>query len=590
MGNSDWKQKYYDNLEALEKNEERWSQLESGLRRLLSRLSFVGEGRSEKLDLRLEQLRNKVRSENLAPLQKLIDGVVKLAESQSGDETGLDEAKLRQVMVGLLKQADFQKPFIKRSTAINRRLAKESFSVELLSDFGGLFIDHLKASGESGDQPTSSVLGRLFKKDVSEAAPVSESRPEAPSLENEIQALDVFLFLLDSLSTSGISRVELDLLRREVEGAKTRREFEQLARQLGNLITPEGGARPEPEEVLLKLMETLELPADSQEEASVLQAKLRRGVADSELFSITEQIASLVGQLREKAESEREAVERFLLQLSEQLQYLDSELNDIGREGGEIFSDSRSMNEEVNSHVSGLHASVAAATDLSELKLTITESLSNLQEHMRKHREEEDGRVEQFKGNIKGLKVKLEEMEQNSSELKKQVRDAREEAYIDALTGVNNRHGFDVKMEQEFNRWQRYEYPMSLIMLDIDFFKKVNDTYGHQAGDKVLGVLGQLLKKQTREVDLVGRYGGEEFVVLLPETGRTSAHGVAEKIRQTVEKMGFHSEGSRVPLTLSCGVASFEKDEKPMDVIKRADKALYEAKSSGRNRSEVAIP
>ncbi len=145
--------------------------------------------------------------------------------------------------------------------------------------------------------------------------------------------------------------------------------------------------------------------------------------------------------------------------------------------------------------------------------------------------------------------------------LKKQVRDAREEAYIDALTGVNNRHGFDVKMEQEFNRWQRYEYPMSLIMLDIDFFKKVNDTYGHQAGDKVPGVLGQLLKKQTREVDLVGRYGGEEFVVLLPETGRTSAHGVAEKIRQTDEKMGFYSEGSRVPLTLSCGVVSFEKDE-----------------------------
>jgi len=181
-------------------------------------------------------------------------------------------------------------------------------------------------------------------------------------------------------------------------------------------------------------------------------------------------------------------------------------------------------------------------------------------------------------------------MEQDSSQLKKQVRSAREEAYRDALTDVNNRRGFDIKMDQEFVRWQRYEYPMSLIMLDIDFFKKINDTYGHQAGDKVLAVVGRLLKNQTREIDIVGRYGGEEFIILLPETGRTSARGVAEKIRQSVEKKGFHSEGKRVPMTLSCGIASFEQGEKPGDVIKRADKALYEAKSNGRNRSEVAFP
>jgi len=396
VADNDWKQKYFDSLEELELREKRWAQLESGLRRTLSRLSFIGDGRSENLDQRLEQLRNRVRSEDLAALQRMVDGLVKLAENHARDGTGLDETRLRQVMSDLLQQADFPKPFKKRIAEINRRLNKESLSTGLMSDFGELFIDLQKTGGEKSGQSGNGMLSRLFNKQAPGRASDHAATTESAASEGAAQALDIFLFLLDALRDSGISRVELDLLHREVEETKTQHELEQLARQLSDLITPDGGARPEPGEVLLQLLQSLELAPDSQDESSILQAKLRRGVADTELPTTIAQIADLVAQLRQQAENEREVVESFLLQLSEQLRYLDSELNDISHEGKQVFSDSRSINEHLNNHVSGLHASVAAATDLNELKLTVSDSLSNLQERLRRHREVENRRIESF--------------------------------------------------------------------------------------------------------------------------------------------------------------------------------------------------
>jgi len=175
-------------------------------------------------------------------------------------------------------------------------------------------------------------------------------------------------------------------------------------------------------------------------------------------------------------------------------------------------------------------------------------------------------------------------MEGYFEELNKSVEEAREQAFKDALTGLNNRNAFDTKLKQEYLRWDRYGFPMSLIVLDIDFFKNVNDTYGHLAGDKVLQVIGRLMKTATREVDFAARYGGEEFVVLLPETDTKSAYKVAEKIRKMVEKKPFHSGDSQVTVTISAGIASFVKGDKRKDPFARADDALYRAKREGRNR------
>ena len=162
----------------------------------------------------------------------------------------------------------------------------------------------------------------------------------------------------------------------------------------------------------------------------------------------------------------------------------------------------------------------------------------------------------------------------------------RELSVRDELTGLYNRRHFQGVLQMEWKRTTRFRRPMSLLMIDIDHFKEFNDTFGHPFGDKVLKVLSNLILKNLREVDTVARFGGEEFVILLPDTGLEGAMVVAEKLRGLVEAERFAGEHQRIiPLTISIGVSSFPEDVREMDdLIDHADVALYEAKDNGRNR------
>ena len=159
-------------------------------------------------------------------------------------------------------------------------------------------------------------------------------------------------------------------------------------------------------------------------------------------------------------------------------------------------------------------------------------------------------------------------------------------AATDTLTGLANRRTFDAHLKSEFQRAQRFSESFALLLLDIDHFKQVNDTYGHQAGDEVLKSLARIFKKHTRDVDIAARYGGEEFVAILPESDEANAHAVAERIRAAVAQKPFVLPGGNaVPGTISIGVACYPDCADSMDqVVEHADQAMYLAKQTGRNR------
>ncbi len=163
----------------------------------------------------------------------------------------------------------------------------------------------------------------------------------------------------------------------------------------------------------------------------------------------------------------------------------------------------------------------------------------------------------------------------------------RELSVTDELTGVHNRRHFQQMLQMEWKRAVRFERPLSLVMLDIDHFKDYNDTYLHVEGDKVLKGIGRILRTNLREVDTVARFGGEEFVLLLPDTDKHGAIAAAEKVRKLVEQERFVSDKGEPtrPVTISCGVATYPDDVNQMeDLIDHADIALYKAKSGGRNQ------
>jgi two-component system, cell cycle response regulator len=156
---------------------------------------------------------------------------------------------------------------------------------------------------------------------------------------------------------------------------------------------------------------------------------------------------------------------------------------------------------------------------------------------------------------------------------------------IDGLTQIYNKRYFLETLEREISRAHRYRRELSLIMFDIDFFKKINDTYGHLAGDYVLKQLASVIKARIRREDIMARYGGEEFAIVLPEIDSYNAVQFAEKIRKLVEKTLFKFEETKIPVTISVGVSSIIPDmHDPAEFIKAADEKLYQAKSQGRNQ------
>jgi diguanylate cyclase (GGDEF)-like protein len=200
-------------------------------------------------------------------------------------------------------------------------------------------------------------------------------------------------------------------------------------------------------------------------------------------------------------------------------------------------------------------------------------------------------RVEELLARVRvAIRLKRERdlLRLNAEELRRRAEAASELSMTDALTGLLNRYGLHRALQRELAEARRYARSLSCLLLDIDYFKTVNDTYGHAAGDTALRQAARVLSESVRGSDMVCRYGGEEFLVLAPETALEGAAALAEKIRLGVSSRLFGDRERVFTLTLSVGVAQLDGGESGNDMIARADEALYQAKQAGRNRVEAA--
>jgi diguanylate cyclase (GGDEF)-like protein len=160
----------------------------------------------------------------------------------------------------------------------------------------------------------------------------------------------------------------------------------------------------------------------------------------------------------------------------------------------------------------------------------------------------------------------------------------RHQATVDGMTGLYNRSYFNSLAESEWDRFRRHRRPLSLLMLDIDQFKSINDRYGHDVGDRVIVEIANACRAQKRKSDVAARLGGEEFAMLLPETQLEAARVVAERLRETISKYVVSTAEGNVSVTVSIGVSEASGTRNVLDLLKRADLALYRAKREGRNR------
>ena len=184
------------------------------------------------------------------------------------------------------------------------------------------------------------------------------------------------------------------------------------------------------------------------------------------------------------------------------------------------------------------------------------------------------------------IKRLQDELDQKNRELELANKRLRKLSVTDGLTELFNHRHIHELLHEEFERTKRSGEPMSVVMMDLDRFKQVNDTYGHPTGDVILFETAEILRQTVREIDMVGRYGGEEFIAILPGAGEDDAVHFAERVRAAVAEHVYRDEANEVRMTVSGGVASFPSGhtDHPDLLIKRADEALYAAKEGGRNQ------
>ncbi|HRD65779.1 MAG TPA: GGDEF domain-containing protein [Candidatus Competibacter sp.] len=184
---------------------------------------------------------------------------------------------------------------------------------------------------------------------------------------------------------------------------------------------------------------------------------------------------------------------------------------------------------------------------------------------------------------IADLRNRVVELSREKELLASLLKEKSERLRKDPLTDIFNRLAYEEQLQSEYQRWRRFGNPLTFLIWDIDHFKQINDRYGHAVGDAVLRGVAQQLAHRIRSTDFVARYGGEEFAMLLPGADLQAALNLADRLRLNIAEAGFDNDGVRTPVTISCGLASFEPGDSPQAVFDRADRALYRAKQAGRN-------
>jgi diguanylate cyclase len=228
--------------------------------------------------------------------------------------------------------------------------------------------------------------------------------------------------------------------------------------------------------------------------------------------------------------------------------------------------------------------------DLNSIRQAVLSKIESINKNIEKKREQDVSRLERtektlndMKNSISSIKKEADELKRKAEEAKKRATEIESESFHDKLTGVFNRRAYDEELFKTLASLQRYKIAYSLMICDIDHFKKINDNFGHKVGDLTLKKIAGLLKERLRTTDFIARYGGEEFAVILNHTSLDDARKVGEDVREFINNSSFSYKNQKIPVTISIGISFFRADDDSNTVFERADAALYLAKESGRN-------
>jgi diguanylate cyclase len=339
--------------------------------------------------------------------------------------------------------------------------------------------------------------------------------------------------------------------------------------------------------ILSRLVSLVRQDATLADQVAEVEAQLLTPLGAEQLPVVLSDVADLMSRRVNGVEQEKRDIEGLLAQITGRLDELTQFMLGEDAERKLSLDSTQEFNSRLVQDMHELGTTVESSVDLIQVKLKVRTRLDTISEQVQEFRSREEARARTHWERSEKMRERVERLEGEARNLHDRLRDEQRLAMVDALTQIPNRLSYDQRLAEEYKRWQRFNQPTCIATWDIDFFKKVNDAYGHRAGDKVLRIVAECLQARIRETDFLARYGGEEFVMILAGTGRDDALRVVEQMRESVAKLGFHFRGSPVSVSVSCGLTAFREGDSMDDAFDRADKALYQAKAEGRNRCIV---
>ena len=612
-----WKSKYLESLEQQEKLERRWDARLDLLRRGLVRSSLAAEGSDKSVDQCMQELRDILRRDDIdAGLSGLIPRLEKaVLDSEKRRQDRVEQnisgvTSLTDQLLALEPPREVRKALKQFAKRIEERASQPRELPALLSELSSLQQQALAALDDETTQARPGFLQRLFGgKDAAPVSPadsepataddappvapapnaVAQPEPLAqavePTLKASSEAAAVVAPVTPNPAPTPSPAAVTSIAAVTPVSAMPAQSSGDPAYALPEIPEPGYSAvAPHIGDSLMGLLDELDLPERHRPQGEVLRQRVQGGLNWYELVSVLDDLAVLVLAVTDSGQREFAS---YLKQLNERLASFLSTLSEAHEGYSESAESARTFNQELRDQVSGLQASVQDAVDLPTLKQSLEARLDGLLSTVSEHQKQRDGHEEAVAQRLQSLTQKVADMEQEAQSFRDHLEEQRQKALIDPLTGLPNRAGWSERLELEMARWKRYGGELLLAVLDIDHFKRINDGYGHLAGDKVLKIIAGELAKRLRKTDFIARFGGEEFVLLIPSTPLEGGHQLLQTLLDGVEQCPFHFRGERVTITLSAGLTAFAGGEDSDKVFERADQALYRAKSGGRNRVEL---
>lgn len=344
------------------------------------------------------------------------------------------------------------------------------------------------------------------------------------------------------------------------------------------------------QEVYLEVLDVIAADSVSADLSSLsgLQEKIKAVSDPAQLNAIRKEFLAFIESSIKNITEERKQLTAFVSEIGENLIRMESHLFHSLDSNRRSHEANRDFNNIIEVQMADMKQSVSHSTTLGELKNLVVTKISTICLALEAKRQEDERRLHEADEKVGDLQGTIEKVKAEIDQVQERARNLERQALIDPLTNSYNRRAYEQRLKEEFQRYQRYEQSFSLLLLDVDNFKNVNDRYGHSAGDLCLREVIQRVRSLLRVPDFLARFGGDEMVVILPGTGREEMKVVAEKIHSTIERTRFFYQGKQIPIRVSVGGTQIEgEDRSGTDVFNRADKALYAAKSAGRNNVTV---